>query len=493
MTIFIKVARKIAGRTGRLGMPVWLALLPLLSLLMVLPVASASTQQLDPNMERTWKRTDQYVADNTLSRSWMWGPTNFALTTEEYDGAPGAAGIPAGQRLVAYYDKSRMEINNPNGDRNNKYFVTNGLLVKELISGKRAFGDIRTVAYTPAEIPVVGDGSQNPKAPTYASMASVTSLVLGQNSSPNRMGETVTAYLDHDATPHDDLTYGRYKATIAYYDSTFGHNVPNVFWDFMNSQGSVLENGQSVTGPVVDWIFSTGYPLTEAYWTSATVGGNPKDVMVQCFERRCFSYTPSNPDAYKVEMGNVGQHYYNWRYNQPPLNCYALPIRGFGKVWSENPSVRERIGCPSFNPEQATQVVTQNFQHGKMYLIVSSTSAYYLVGYPRTIIVLFDDGNWANLADTYDSSQPANGNLTPPPGLYEPQRDLGNAWRNQTGLKVRERLGWATEQERSSNGAAQGFYGGLMLFLGTTNEIFVGYNFYGRTTSWEIYPNTFAG
>jgi hypothetical protein len=44
------------------------------------------------------------------------------------------------------------------------------------------------------------------------------------------------------------------------------------------------------------------------------VGGQVKDVLVQCFERRCLTYTPSNPTGWQVEMGNVGRHYYSWRY-----------------------------------------------------------------------------------------------------------------------------------------------------------------------------------
>ena len=36
--------------------------------------------------------------------------------------------------------------------------------------------------------------------------------------------------------------------------------------------------------------------------------------MVQIFERRALTYTASNPAAFKVEMGNIGQHYFAWRY-----------------------------------------------------------------------------------------------------------------------------------------------------------------------------------
>ncbi|MEZ4570631.1 MAG: hypothetical protein R2849_09955 [Thermomicrobiales bacterium] len=34
---------------------------------------------------------------------------------------------------------------------------------------------------------------------------------------------------------------------------------------------------------------------------------------MQCFERRCLTYTPDNAPGWQVEAGNVGQHYYEWR------------------------------------------------------------------------------------------------------------------------------------------------------------------------------------
>ena len=40
-------------------------------------------------------------------------------------------------------------------------------------------------------------------------------------------------------------------------------------------------------------------------------------MLVQVFERRVLSYNPANPQAFRVEMGNVGQHYFAWRYAAP--------------------------------------------------------------------------------------------------------------------------------------------------------------------------------
>ena len=38
-------------------------------------------------------------------------------------------------------------------------------------------------------------------------------------------------------------------------------------------------------------------------------------MLIQAFERRVLTYNPANPPAFQVEMGNIGLHYYDWRYN----------------------------------------------------------------------------------------------------------------------------------------------------------------------------------
>ncbi|MEZ4570080.1 MAG: clostripain-related cysteine peptidase [Thermomicrobiales bacterium] len=82
--------------------------------------------------------------------------------------------------------------------------------------------------------------------------------------------------------------------------------------------------------------------MTEAYWATVEVAGTPKDVLSQCFERRCLTYTPDNDPGWQVEAGNVGLHYYDWRYNDgggnnppsPPAD--GLPVINEIKFWPEN-------------------------------------------------------------------------------------------------------------------------------------------------------------
>jgi hypothetical protein len=96
---------------------------------------TAATPFLSAAFQKVWERTDKLVADHAVGRSWFWGPEANTATMEFYRDAPG------GTRLVQYFDKSRMEINNPAGDPNSPFFVTNGLLVVEMISGRMQVGD----------------------------------------------------------------------------------------------------------------------------------------------------------------------------------------------------------------------------------------------------------------------------------------------------------------------------------------------------------------
>ena len=51
------------------------------------------------------------------------------------------------------------------------------------------------------------------------------------------------------------------------------------------------------------------------------VDGQPRTVLVQVFEHWTLTYTPDNPAGWQVELGNVGRHYYEWRYEQESLDA----------------------------------------------------------------------------------------------------------------------------------------------------------------------------
>src|SRR5262249_28116554 len=55
---------------------------------------------------------------------------------------------------------------------------------------------------------------------------------------------------------------------------------------------------------------------TEPYWIQINVNNTDQWVVMQAYQRRILTYNPNNDPNFQVEMGNVGQAYYNWRYNQ---------------------------------------------------------------------------------------------------------------------------------------------------------------------------------
>ena len=271
------------------------------------PFDGRRDQFADPGFSQVWTRTD---APNVRGgRSWVWGPQPWFDYYEFY-----REGIN-GQRQVQYFDKARMEINNPN-ERSFQRGVTNGLLVVELVSGglKRGNAPDDNDPRTPADVPVAGNPKgDNPNAPTYANFRSVATLNNGYRD-PSRLNQRVGATLDRSGNLGARGDLATAETEIVQYNSVTGHNIPRVFWDYLNLQGAYNDSGATRTGPVVDWLFAMGLPISDPYWIKAKIGAQEKDVLAQLFERRVLTYVPDNPAGYKVEMGNVGQHYFQWRY-----------------------------------------------------------------------------------------------------------------------------------------------------------------------------------
>jgi len=261
-----------------------------------------------------WNRTDSLISNNSVSRSWLWGPLDLGQGVvsimEAYQEAPN------GWRSVTYFDKSRMEVTNPNVfNRTDPYYVTNGLLARELITGQLQLGNNLFEKRDGANIGVAGD-VDDMFGPTYAALNKVIS-----NPAPNETGIPIAASIDRSGNVRLDIgDYGRkWQVRAAYYEPAVKHNIAGPFWSFLNQSGKVLDSqSKAVTGRLFDPVYyATGLPITEAYWAQVKVGGVAKDVLIQAFERRVLTFTPTNSPAFQVEMGNVGQHYYNWRYGIP--------------------------------------------------------------------------------------------------------------------------------------------------------------------------------
>jgi hypothetical protein len=236
----------------------------------------AASSYADPQFETQWKQGEAITPN-------FWGPLANAKDgqQEEYKDVPG------GKRTVQYFDKGRMELTNGK--------VTNGLLATEIIKGKIQTGDNTFQDQAPPNISIAGDAS-NP-APTYAGLATKGAALLQDAAS--KPGVPVTTVIGSDgAVSTTDTAVPDPAMQIGAYDDVTKHNVAAGFVDYRAKAG----------------LPTIGYAISEPFRANVKVGGTPKDVMVQVFERRVLTYTASNPDAFKVEMGNIGQHYYQWRY-----------------------------------------------------------------------------------------------------------------------------------------------------------------------------------
>lgn len=201
--------------------------------------------------QQVWDMADADVESHIANRSWYWGPTPISgIIKEPYQEAPG------GFREVQYWDKARME-NNPN-EVSFPWAVTNGLLVSEMMNGKVQLGDNKFENRAPANINVAGDPGS------------------------------------------DGITYAKLKDY-----AQLNAPVYPAFAKF-NADTSGKWYGNDVYGP--------GLPVTRAFETTVYVDGVEKKVTVQAFERRVLTETKDNPDPFKVEMGNAGQHYVKYRY-----------------------------------------------------------------------------------------------------------------------------------------------------------------------------------
>ncbi|RRR65685.1 MAG: hypothetical protein EI684_22395 [Candidatus Viridilinea halotolerans] len=264
----------------------------------------------DPAFYTVWERTDH--PDVQRGRSFFWGPQPW------FDNAEVMRQGQHGLRTVQYFDKARMEINDT-ASRSYHGGVTNGLLVVEMVSGDLRLGMewFDTERRLPADVPVAGDpGYLNPNAPTYAAFAGVATIRENGYLDAPRVGQPVVTALDRQGrmTLRADLGAAYPATTISAYDESTGHNIAGVFQQFMLQQGAFMEGGRVRQGALIDPVFTMGHPISDPYWIRAKIAGVEQDLLVQLFQRRVLTYVPTNPPGYQVEMGNVGQHYFQWRY-----------------------------------------------------------------------------------------------------------------------------------------------------------------------------------
>lgn len=239
-----------------------------------------------PAFQAQWQQSEA-IAPN------FWGPLATARDGRQ-EPSQGQ-----GARLVQYFDKGRMQLG-ANGA------VTSGSLAADLVRGQIETGDATFPPMPPPDIPIAGD-PDNP-GPTYAQLSAKGQELF--DPAPRQTGgfPRLAASASGDLSMGDAPASG--PATFAAYDDPTRHNVPKAFAEYRERAGPL----------------TIGLAIAEPFSATVRVGGAPARVLVQVFEGRVLTYTASNPVAFRVEMGNVGQHYYRWRYGDAGAPPPSAPI-----------------------------------------------------------------------------------------------------------------------------------------------------------------------
>jgi len=403
----------------------------------------------------------------------FWGPLVNATNgiNEPYAEAPG------GQRLVQYFDKARMELAGPNS-------VTNGLLTVELKTGRVQTGNDTFEQRLPATIGIAGDPGQY--GPTYADLAKLPERV------PAGPGTALTTVYSNGEFVQSSVIPTDAALALTQYvtdpGGRFGQYVPQAFTDYLNRLP-------------LPYLAAMGYPISPAFGTQLLIGGVPRTVFIQAFERRVLTYTPGNPVGFAVEFGNIGQHYYQWRYAMPtaplappfptappvppmappatptPVSVIILPQPALHPVAPLPTALPSLAPAGGFDPIFGNAVGTfigrgssalplgnavgvaygesisfQPFENGYLLYLPSTNRVYVL---SRTGMLL------TSYVNTFveDGKNPVA--LGPRPGTYLPVRGFGKVYNENP--RVQPALGLGIAPERGYRGTVQIFERGLLV------------------------------
>ncbi len=240
------------------------------------PVGVVAAQNFaDPRFASDWHADEDRVPN-------FWGPLSTASDgiQEPYNG---------GTRLVQYFDKGRMEVTNGQ--------VTFGLLATQMVTGDIQQGDQSFRHVLPSLVKIAGD--VDGLGPSYRTIADNRSQLLAPHDS--KTGQEIALLFDKSNTlivSPNPANPGGLLANGAY-DATTQHNVLAAFADYRSRAG----------------MGAIGLAISEPFAAYFTVGGVERAIAVQVFERRVLTYTEGNPPGFRVEMGNIGRHFFDWLSN----------------------------------------------------------------------------------------------------------------------------------------------------------------------------------
>ena len=123
---------------------------------------------------------------------------------------------------------------------------------------------------------------------------------------------------------------------------------------------------------------------------------------------------------------------------------------------------RGRMGCPTAG-SSITWAAWEPFQRGHMFWRDDTNRVYVLHFGGGTNS---SAGDWQQILDEWDGSNPDGVGMSPPAGLYEPVRGFGWVWRTYLGGPGGQ-MGWATDIEKGFCAKIQPFEQGLLLHSNT--------------------------
>ena len=195
-----------------------------------------------------------------------------------------------------------MEVTNPS--LKNRGGISNGLLVRD--------GEWPGTAWRCRLRPRLQSGADRrrgrpclgePNCPNVYGLRGRRDVGWRVNRTESHVGQGVTATIGPNGELGQNAALGG-TVTIAQFDANFGHNIPNVFWEFMCQSGPIFLVDRYKTGPnanqpmvrqdgtlagkmadetVFNWEEAMGYPITEPYWATVRVGGQERTVLTQLF------------------------------------------------------------------------------------------------------------------------------------------------------------------------------------------------------------------
>ncbi len=168
----------------------------------------------------------------------------------------------------------------------------------------------------------------------------------------------------------------------------------------------------------------------------------------------------------------------------PPPNQLPVVQRVYADVGSVEEGKTVAIHCEASDPDGDSLQYSWMATGGQV--TGSGPSVTYVASVPPgpyTISVAVMDGRGGSASASITLQVEAAG---PPNGAYEPGGKFGKVWHENS--TVREKLGWAVEEEQSPPMAQEAFERGFMLWQEDTRQIYVLHS----AGTWQVFPDTWT-